>query len=98
MAHVSEINRRKFLAQSAAIAAAASLPAGSIAQESMLTRRIPGTDEYLPVIGLGAPAIFIDLPPEGKELPKSVLQAMVDQGGRLLDTPAFFRPDVPVVG
>ncbi len=64
----------------------------------MLTRRIPGTDEYLPVVGLGAPDIFINLPPEGKELPKSVLQAMVDQGGRLFDTPAFFRPDAPVVG
>lgn len=64
----------------------------------MRTRRIPGTDETLPVIGLGAPRIFIDLPPEGDELPKSVLQTMVDLGGRLLDTPAFFRPDVPVIG
>jgi len=64
----------------------------------MRTRRIPGTEEHLPVVGLGAPEIFIDLPPEGKELPKSVLQAMVDLGGRLLDTPAFFRPHVPVVG
>ena len=64
----------------------------------MRARRIPGTDEYLPVIGLGAPDIFIDIPPEGKELPKSVLQAMIDQGGRLLDTPAFFRPNVPIVG
>ena len=64
----------------------------------MRTRRIPGTDEYLPVVGLGAPNIFIRLPPEGKDLPKSVLQTMVDLGGRLLDTPAFFRPDVPVVG
>ncbi len=64
----------------------------------MRTRRIPGTDEYLPVVGLGAPNIFIRLPPEGKDLPKSILQTMVDLGGRLLDTPAFFRPDVPVVG
>ena len=71
---------------------------GSFAQETMRTRRIPGTDETLPVIGLGAPRIFIDLPPEGDELPKSVLQTMVDLGGRLLDTPAFFRPDVPVIG
>ncbi len=28
----------------------------------------------------------------------AVLQAMVDQGGRILDTPAFFRPDVPIIG
>jgi len=94
----NEISRRKFLANSAILAAAASVPVGSFAQESMRTRRIPGTDEYLPVVGLGAPNIFIRLPPEGKDLPKSVLQTMVDLGGRLLDTPAFFRPDVPVVG
>lgn len=98
MPDFNEVNRREFLAQSTAVAAAATVPVASFAQESMLTRRIPGTDEYLPVVGLGAPDIFINLPPEGKELPKSVLQAMVDQGGRLFDTPAFFRPDAPVVG
>jgi len=94
----NELSRRKFLADSAVLAAAASVPAGSFAQASMRTRLIPGTDEYLPVVGLGAPNIFIRLPPEGKDLPKSVLQTMVDLGGKLLDTPAFFRPDVPVVG
>ena len=98
MPDFNEIDRREFLAQGAALTAAASLPVGAFAQQSMLTRRIPGTDEYLPVVGLGAPDIFINLPPEGKELPKSVLQAMVDLGGRLFDTPAFFRPDVPAVG
>ena len=98
MPDFNEVNRREFLAQSTAVAAVATVPVASFAQESMLTRRIPGTDEYLPVVGLGAPDIFINLPPEGKELPKSVLQAMVDQGGRLFDTPAFFRPDAPVVG
>ena len=63
-----------------------------------MARPIPGTDELLPVIGLGAPDVFIDVPPEGKELPKALLQAMIDQGGRYLDTPAFFRPNVPIVG
>jgi diketogulonate reductase-like aldo/keto reductase len=94
----NEIDRREFLAGSAAFAAAASLPVGAFAQDSMRTRPIPGTDETLPVIGLGAPDIFINVPPEGKDLPKSVLQTMVDLGGRLLDTPAFFRPNVPVIG
>ena len=63
-----------------------------------MVRPIPGTGELLPVIGLGAPDAFIDVPPEGKELPKALLQAMIDQGGRYLDTPAFFRPNVPIVG
>ncbi len=98
MSNFNEMDRREFLAQSAAVAAVASLPAGSFAQESMIAREIPGTGEYLPVIGMGAPDIFIDMPPEGRELPISALQAMVDQGGRLLDTPAFFRPNVPIIG
>ncbi len=98
MPNFNELNRRKFLAHSAALAAAASLPVRSFARDSMHTRPIPGTDEALPIVGLGAPSIFYKLPPEGKDLPKSVIQAMVDLGGRVIDTPAFFRPDVPVIG
>lgn len=94
----SELSRRNFLAHSAVLAAAAAVPVGLLAQESMRTRLIPGTDEALPVVGLGAPRIFIDLPPEGKELPKAVIQTMVDLGGSVIDTPSFFRPDVPVIG
>ncbi len=92
------MDRREFLARSAALAASSTLPISALAQDSMMTREIPGTGERLPVIGLGAPDIFINWPPEGRELPRAVLQTMVDHGGRLLDTPAFFRPDVPVVG
>ena len=94
----NHLNRRDLLKTGTALAAAATLPTAAFAQDTMLKRQIPGTDEYLPVIGLGAPNVFIDLPPEGKELPKSLLQTMVDQGGRLFDTPAFYRPHVPVVG
>ena len=95
---LNELNRREFLARSAALAAATSLPSVAIAGSPMRTRAIPGTDEFLPVVGLGAPRIFIEIPPEGKELPISVIQAMVDTGGRVIDTPPFFRPDVPVIG
>ena len=98
MSRYGEMNRREFLSHSTAVSVAAALPLGSIAQETMMVRPIPGTDELLPVIGLGAPDVFIDVPPEGKELPKALLQAMIDQGGRYLDTPAFFRPNVPIVG
>jgi len=92
------INRRQFLTHSAVLAAAASLPFQLLARESMRTRLIPGTDEYLPVVGLGAPDIFKKLPPEGKSLPKAVIQAMVDLGGRIIDTPPFFRSGDPVIG
>ncbi len=105
-----ELNRRRFLAGSAAVATSLTLPVGgqvalaankpgpSDGSTSMRTRQIPGTDEYLPVVGLGSPRPFIEMPPEGKELPMSLIQTMVDQGGRVIDTPAFFRPDVPVIG
>ena len=98
MFRYGEMNRREFLSHSTAVSVAAALPLGSIAQEAMMARPIPGTGELLPVIGLGAPDVFIDVPPEGKELPKALLQALIDQGGRYLDTPAFFRPNVPIVG
>ena len=70
----------------------------SVALESMHSRVIPGTSEYLPVIGLGAPAPLVKLPPEGRELPISLLNAMIENGGRFLDTSPFFRPDPPIVG
>ena len=98
MTDCHEMNRREFLAQSAALAAAISLPACSSAENSMRTRPIPGTGEVLPVVGLGAPEPFKKLTAAGKDLPKSLVQAMVDLGGRVIDTPPFFRPDVPVLG
>ncbi|HAY46178.1 MAG TPA: hypothetical protein DCY55_07810 [Gammaproteobacteria bacterium] len=98
MTHTKTLSRRQFLAQTSVVAAASALPSASFAQESMLTRAIPGSDQQIPVVGLGAPEIFFTTPPEGPELPKSLIQAMVDQGGRLLDTPAFFRPDPPDIG
>jgi diketogulonate reductase-like aldo/keto reductase len=98
MTRTNTLSRRKFLAQTTAVATASTLPTAFFAQESMRTRAIPESDQQIPVVGLGAPEMFFTTPPEGPELPKSLIQAMVDTGGRLLDTPAFFRPDPPDVG
>jgi len=84
-------NRRQILGYGAAMSAMATLPLDASAMESMRTRPIPGTDEALPVVGLGAPQVFIQLPDEGKQLPISIIQTMVDMGGRVIDTPAFFN-------
>lgn len=70
----------------------------SMAQENMRTRLIPGTNEALPVVGLGSPDPFRRLTDAGKELPKSLVRAMMDKGGTLMDTPPFIRPDIPVIG
>ncbi len=98
MSDVSEISRRKFLAQSAVLAAATSLPLLGMAQDKMRTRLIPGTDEALPVVGLGSPEPFWRLTDEGKDLPISLVQTMLDMGGKLMDTPPFIRPDIPIIG
>lgn len=97
------MNRRRFLQQSAAFSAAASVPFSGIAQNglplgSMHTRAIPSTNEALPVLGIGAPPIFINDPEEGRDLPKEVIQNVIDMGGRLFDAPAFFRPNDPILG
>ncbi len=64
----------------------------------MRRKPIPGTDESLPVVGLGAPDIFSRLPEQGKALPMAVIQAMIDMGGTVIDTPPFFQSGMPVIG
>jgi aryl-alcohol dehydrogenase-like predicted oxidoreductase len=99
MSRIQSTNRRKFLAQTTALAVASSLPIRSFAQESMRTRAIPGTNEHLPVVGLGSPDFFYKTPEGGtNDRAKALVQAMYDGGGRIIDTPAFFRPDPPVLG
>jgi len=100
MARLPSISRRKFLAQTASVAAVSSLASCTpIAEEKIRTRTIPGTNESLPVSALGSPDVFY-ITPEGETdvLPKTLIQTMYDMGGRLIDTPAWFRPDPPVVG
>ena len=92
------MDRREFIARSAALTAAASLPSISLAEEKMATRLIPGTDEELPVIGLGAPTVFIELPPEGKSAPKALIHELMRHGGTVIDTPAFNRGKDPILG
>ena len=98
MSDAYEMNRRKFLVQSAALAAATSLPQLGMAQEKMRTRLIPGTDEALPVVGLGSPEPFWRPTDAGRDLPKALVQAMMDLGGKVMDTPPFIRPDIPIIG
>jgi diketogulonate reductase-like aldo/keto reductase len=95
---VNKIDRREFLAYSSAFATAACMPACAQTNDAMRTREIPGTGEFLPVSGLGGSPVFAKLPPEGMDLPISLVQSMMDLGGRVIDTPAFIRPDVPVLG
>ncbi len=98
MSKIPDITRREFLSQGAALASLTALPMAVCAEETIRSRLIPGTDESLPVIGLGAPDFFYKSPPEGDDAAKAVIRALVEMGGKFLDTPPFFRPDPPVIG
>ncbi len=100
MSILKPVNRRQFLGQTAAAAAAASLPLGVWAQHApmgdIVKRYIPGTHEALPVVGIGAPDVFYRYQEDGgKELSQQILQAMIDMGGRLCDTPARYEKNEP---
>ena len=80
------INRRKFLSLMSAAGFAGLVPGIAFAREQMPTRRIPGTNEYLPVIGLGSTKPVGQIAERGTGPIGSVLRALVDGGGSVVDT------------
>jgi diketogulonate reductase-like aldo/keto reductase len=52
----------------------------------MPMRRIPSTGELLPVIGLGSSKPVGEIATKGTAAIKGVVQALLDQGGRVIDT------------
>jgi diketogulonate reductase-like aldo/keto reductase len=80
------INRRRFLALMSAVGLAGFAPGISLAREQMPTRRIPGTDEYLPIIGLGSTKPVGQIAQSGSAPIAGVLRALVKNGGTVVDT------------
>ncbi len=80
------IDRRKFLAMLSAAGLAGLAPGISFARDQMPARRIPGTDEYLPVIGLGSTKPVGQIAERGTAPIASVLRALVQNGGSVVDT------------
>lgn len=78
------INRRKFVQYTGAGALAASLPISTPAVERPLlsTRPIPGTDESLPVIGLGNSGAFRE---EDQSVASKLIDIFLEHGGRYVD-------------
>jgi diketogulonate reductase-like aldo/keto reductase len=56
------------------------------AQEQMPTRQIPGTNESLPIIGLGSSKPVSQIAERGTEHIAEVLRALVANGGSVVDT------------
>lgn len=76
-------DRREFLTGSIATAVAVTLPAGALAANRRLSsRRIPGSDERLAVVGLGNSEAFRD---GDSALAKGLLETYFEHGGRYVD-------------
>ena len=75
----------------------AALPA--LAQEAMLTKPIPHGGEKLPVVGLGTSIVFqIGKDPNDRQQRRDVLNALVQNGGTLIDTASTYGSAEGVVG
>ncbi len=82
-------------------AAAVGFFPGALFAESgaMLTRLIPASGESLPVIGLGTWQVF-DVAGSAAEiaLRQSIIQALIDNGGRLIDSSPMYARAERIVG
>ena len=78
--------RREVLAAMAGLGVSGILPEGAFARESMPPRRIPGTDESLPIVGLGSSKPVAQIADRGAGPITDVLRALVANGGRVVDT------------
>jgi diketogulonate reductase-like aldo/keto reductase len=81
------INRREFMHCSGAAAATLSLPLSSTlnaaGEETLPARTIPGTDEQLPIIGLGNSQAFQS---GNLELSRQLLELFMERGGAYVDS------------
>ena len=78
--------RRKFLTVMSALGFSGLGSAELFAQEQMPTRQIPGTNESLPIIGLGSSKPVSQIAERGTEHIAEVLRALVANGGSVVDT------------
>ena len=78
-------SRRDFLALLSALPfTAAAVPA--FAQQKMPVRRMPGSGESLPVIGLGSSKVVEEIAKNGDDPLRQVLRTLVAHGGKVIDT------------
>jgi len=82
----SQLTRREVLVAASGLALSGLAPSVAFAQVAMPTRRIPGTDESLPIIGLGSSKPVAQIAERGPEPLASVLRTLVANGGSVVDT------------
>jgi aryl-alcohol dehydrogenase-like predicted oxidoreductase len=89
------LTRREF----ASFAGASLLARPAFAQtDALLTRAIPGSGERVPVVGLGTASVFDLVGEATRGKAKAVIQALVANGGRIIDTASTYGDAEIVVG
>ena len=93
----TKITRRDALKLTGAVGLSHALPA--TAQTGMTKRTIPGTDESLPVIGLGTYSVF-DVAGSPEELARceEIVAALIDAGGTVIDTSPMYNRSEAIIG
>ena len=67
--------------------------------ETMLRRSIPGTDESLPVIGLGTYEVFdVAGSPDEIAARKEIIDMLIDRGGSVVDSSPMYNRSERIVG
>lgn len=103
MSQITDINRRNLI--KGGVALAATTFAGSAFAKNpflpmqLIRRQIPGTEEYLPIIGMGTWQTFdVGNNTSDRANLKKVLQTFVSKGGSLIDSSPMYGTSEEVVG
>ncbi len=72
--------------------------AKAVQSDSILKRRIPGTGEIIPAVGLGTSDEFETVPGQNLEPLREVLRRFVALGGTLIDTAPIYGNAEAVIG
>ena len=90
------ITRRDF----AALAGGILISAEAVAQTDtpLITRAIPASGERIPVVGLGTAAVFDQNDEATRRNADAVIQALLENGGRLIDTASTYGDAESVLG
>jgi aryl-alcohol dehydrogenase-like predicted oxidoreductase len=90
-----DITRREF----AVLAGSAVLAPPAFAQsDALITRAIPSSGELLPAVGLGTAQVFDTASETTRRKAAEVVQALVANGGRLIDTASTYGDAESVLG
>lgn len=96
------ISRRDYLKWSASAGALSLLPAALVSAQQgggLMRRTIPGTDETLPIVGLGSSATFRRIAgSDDVSALREVIRTLLDNGGSVFDTAPSYGESEEVAG